>query len=74
MHLSPCCRRRQGPGQRGGHDRHHIAGVKGANSLILDQIEDDIIAFSESSPEPRVDELEKYVLADNDPWVYGGGR
>ena len=41
---------------------------------ILDEIENDIIAFAESSPEPRIDELEKYVLADNDPWVHGGGR
>ena len=41
---------------------------------ILDEIEDEIIAFAESSPEPRVDELEKYTLAENDPWVYGGGR
>ena len=41
---------------------------------ILDEIEDEIIAFAESSPEPRVDELEKYVLAENDPWVSGGAR
>ncbi|MFQ5644186.1 MAG: pyruvate dehydrogenase (acetyl-transferring) E1 component subunit alpha [Thiogranum sp.] len=41
---------------------------------VLDEIEDEVIAFAESSPEPRVDELEKYTLAENDPWVYGGGR
>jgi pyruvate dehydrogenase E1 component alpha subunit len=47
---------------------------KTMDNEILDEIEDDIIAFAESSPEPRVDELEKYTLAENDPWVYGGGR
>jgi pyruvate dehydrogenase E1 component alpha subunit len=47
---------------------------KDMDTEILDEIEDDIIAFSEASPEPRVDELEKYTLAENDPWVYGGGR
>jgi len=41
---------------------------------VLDTIEQDVIAFAEASPEPRVDELEKYVLAENDPWVYGGGH
>jgi pyruvate dehydrogenase E1 component alpha subunit len=41
---------------------------------ILDEIENDIIPFAESSPQPRVDEVEKYTLAENDPWVYGGGR
>jgi pyruvate dehydrogenase E1 component alpha subunit len=47
---------------------------KAMDTELLDEIENDIIAFAESSPEPRVDELERYVLADNDPWVYGGGR
>lgn len=47
---------------------------KDMDTEILDEIEDNIIAFSEASPEPRVDELEKYTLAENDPWVYGGGR
>ncbi len=50
------------------------ADYKAMDNEILDEIEDDIIAFAESSPEPRVDELEKYTLAENDPWVYGGGR
>jgi pyruvate dehydrogenase E1 component alpha subunit len=36
---------------------------------ILHEIEDDIISFSEQSPEPKLEELEKYVLAENDPWV-----
>lgn len=47
---------------------------KAMDTEILDEIEDNIIAFAEASPEPRVDELEKYTLAENDPWVYGGGR
>ncbi|RRQ22609.1 pyruvate dehydrogenase (acetyl-transferring) E1 component subunit alpha [Thiohalobacter thiocyanaticus] len=45
---------------------------KAMDTEILDQIEDDIIAYAESSPEPKVEELEKYVLAENDPWVRGG--
>ena len=47
---------------------------KAMDTAILDEIEDEIIAFAESSPEPRVDEVEKYTFAENDPWVYGGGR
>lgn len=45
---------------------------KAMDTEILDEIEHNIIAFSESSPEPRVDEVEKYVLAEDDPWVRGG--
>lgn len=41
---------------------------------VLDQIENEIIKFAEESPEPKVDELEKYVLADNDPYVRGGAH
>ena len=47
---------------------------KNMDTEILDEIENEVIAFAESSPEPRIDELEKYTLAENDPWVYGGGR
>jgi len=39
---------------------------------IIDEIENDVIKFAEESPEPNVAELEKYVLADNDPYVHGG--
>jgi len=39
---------------------------------IIDEIENDVIKFAEESPEPKVAELEKYVLADNDPYVHGG--
>jgi pyruvate dehydrogenase E1 component alpha subunit len=47
---------------------------KTMDNEILDQIEDEIIAFSESSPEPKVEELSKYMFAENDPWVSGGAR
>ena len=47
---------------------------KAMDTEILEQIENEIIAFAESSPEPRVEEVGKYVLAENDPWVHGGAR
>jgi len=47
---------------------------KAMDTEILEEIENEIIPFAESSPSPRLDEVEKYVFAENDPWVYGGGR
>ncbi len=44
---------------------------KAMDTGILDEIEQEVIPFAESSPEPKVEELEKYVLAENDPWVHG---
>jgi len=41
---------------------------------VLDQIENEIIKFAEESPEPKLEELEKYVLAENDPYVHGGAH
>ena len=41
---------------------------------ILEEIEQEVIPFAEQAPEPKVEELERYVLADNDPWVHGGAR
>jgi len=41
---------------------------------VLDQIENEVIKFAEESPEPKLEELEKYVLAENDPYVRGGAR
>jgi pyruvate dehydrogenase E1 component alpha subunit len=38
---------------------------------VLDRIENEVIKFAEQSPEPRIEELEKYVLAEKDPWVKG---
>jgi len=45
---------------------------KEMDTEILDEIEDDVIRFAAESPEPPVSEVEKYVLAENDPWVRGG--
>ena len=36
------------------------------------EIEDEIIRFAAESPEPRVEDVEKYALAEDDPWVRGG--
>jgi pyruvate dehydrogenase E1 component alpha subunit len=41
---------------------------------IIDQIENEIVKFAEESPEPKVEELTRYVLAENDPYVRGGAR
>jgi pyruvate dehydrogenase E1 component alpha subunit len=41
---------------------------------VLEQIENEVIKFAEESPEPQVEELEKYVLAENDPYVHGGAH
>jgi len=45
--------------------------IKAMEKAIDDEIENDIIKFAEESPEPKVEELTKYVLDDNpDPrWV-----
>ncbi len=47
---------------------------KALDKEIIDEIENDIIPFSENSPEPKLEELEKYVLAENDPYVKGGAQ
>lgn len=39
---------------------------------VLDEIEDEVIRFATESPEPHIADVEKYVLAENDPWVSGG--
>ena len=41
---------------------------------ILKEIEDEVIKFAEESPEPSAELLDKYVLAENDPWVHGGAK
>ncbi len=38
---------------------------------VLDYIENEVIPFAESSPEPGVEELGYYVLAKDDPYVHG---
>ncbi|HEY9150680.1 MAG: pyruvate dehydrogenase (acetyl-transferring) E1 component subunit alpha [Gammaproteobacteria bacterium] len=47
---------------------------KAMDTEVLEQIENDVIAFAEDSPEPKVSELDKYMFADNDPYVRGGQR
>lgn len=51
-----------------------LADYEAMDKAIFAEIENEIIPFAENSPEPRVDELEKYVLAENDPWVMGGAH
>ena len=41
-------------------------------AVILDEIEEEIIRYATESPEPPASEVERYVLAENDPWVRGG--
>ena len=48
------------------------AAYKKLDKKIIDEIENEVIKFAEESPEPVVEELEKYVLAENDPYVHGG--
>ena len=50
------------------------ADYKKMDDEILEEIENNVIKFSEESPEPSMDLLEKYVLAENDPWVHGGSK
>jgi len=41
---------------------------------VLEEIENEVIKFAEESPEPKLEELEKYVLGENDPYVHGGAH
>jgi pyruvate dehydrogenase E1 component alpha subunit len=47
------------------------ADIKAMEKEIDDEIENDVIKFAEESPEPKVEDLKKYVLDDNpDPrWI-----
>lgn len=45
---------------------------KNMDKEIIDEIEDRIVKFAEESPEPDPRELEKYVLAEDDPYAKGG--
>ena len=47
---------------------------KSMDSEILDELEHQIVKFAEDSPEPSLELLDKYVLAENDPWVHGRAR
>jgi pyruvate dehydrogenase E1 component alpha subunit len=44
---------------------------KSMDREIIDHIENDIIKFAEESPFPDPQDVEKYVLAENDPYVKG---
>ncbi|WP_127478062.1 pyruvate dehydrogenase (acetyl-transferring) E1 component subunit alpha [Sulfurivermis fontis] len=50
------------------------ADYEAMDQEIFAEIENEIIPYAENSPEPKVEELEKYVLAENDPYVKGGVR
>ena len=52
----------------------NLDDYKQMDSDILTEIEDEIIKFAEESPEPSAELLDKYVLAENDPWVRGGAK
>jgi pyruvate dehydrogenase E1 component alpha subunit len=45
--------------------------IKAMEKEIDDEIENDIIKFAEESPEPKIEDLTRYVLDDNpDPrWI-----
>ncbi len=45
---------------------------KALDKAVIQEIEDEVIGFCENAPEPKVEEVEKYVFAENDPWVNGG--
>jgi pyruvate dehydrogenase E1 component alpha subunit len=47
---------------------------KAMDRAIIEEIENEIIPYCEEAPEPDVGEVEKYLLAENDPWVSGGAH
>ncbi len=49
-----------------------LSEFKDMDKAIIEEIENEVIAYAEQSPEPAVEDLEKYVLAENDPYVHGG--
>jgi pyruvate dehydrogenase E1 component alpha subunit len=54
-------------------DELTLDNFKALDRKIIDEIENEVIRFAEESPAPTPDDVEKYVLADNDPWVRGQG-
>jgi pyruvate dehydrogenase E1 component alpha subunit len=48
-----------------------LADYEAMDKAIQQEIENDIVKFAEESPEPKVQDLEKYVFAENDPYVKG---
>jgi pyruvate dehydrogenase E1 component alpha subunit len=51
-----------------------MESYKTLDEEVLEQIESEIIKFSEESPEPKLEELEKYLFAENDPYVHGSAH
>jgi pyruvate dehydrogenase E1 component alpha subunit len=51
-----------------------MESYKAMDEEILEQIETEVIKFAEESPEPTLDELEKYLFAENDPYVHGSAH
>lgn len=47
---------------------------KAMDRELIDHIDRDIIKYAEESPEPAAEDVEKYVLAENDPYVRGEPR
>ena len=45
---------------------------KAMDRTIMNEIEEEVLPFAENSPEPDVADVERYVFAQNDPWVTGG--
>ncbi len=52
----------------------NAADYQAMDEDILQHIEEDIIAHCEAAAEPPASEVEKYVLAENDPYVRGAAR
>jgi pyruvate dehydrogenase E1 component alpha subunit len=44
------------------------------DKAIMEELDKEIIPYAASAPEPKLEELEKYVLAENDPYVKGGAH
>ncbi len=55
-------------------DAHEITleDYQSMDSEILEHLENDIIAFAEAAPHPVASDVEKYVMAEQDPYVLGG--
>ena len=47
---------------------------KAMDTEILDYLENEVVPYAEQSPDPDPAEVERYVLAENDPYVKGGAR
>ena len=50
---------------------------KQMDTEVLDEIEDEVVKFAEESPDPDPKDVMKYVVAENDPWVFpanGGAK